>query len=67
MVLESDFCQILQNVALVMAEEMGIIDIIVERNGDQVKLAELSHLTGYDKNLIGMFTRRLMHEWRLQF
>ncbi len=52
----------MQNVALVMAEEMGIIDIIVERKGDQVELAELSHLTGYDKNLIGMFARRLMHK-----
>ncbi len=57
----------MENVALVMAEEMGIIDIIVERKGDQVKLAELSHLTGYDKNLIGMFARRLMHKWRLHF
>ena len=55
--IEPDVFQVLQNVALVMAEEMGLIDTIVERKGNNVTLAELSSMTGYEGNLIGIFAR----------
>ncbi|KAL8952128.1 MAG: hypothetical protein Q9222_001940 [Ikaeria aurantiellina] len=44
--------QVLQNVALLMAEEMHLIDQIVALNGKEVTAFELSHTINYDLGLI---------------
>ena len=52
-------CQVIQNVTLLLAEEMGLIDTIVGKKGVEISLAELSERTGCDGSLIGLFSPKL--------
>lgn len=46
--------QPVQNVAVVMAVEMGLLDILVARPGESVPSKELAHQSAFDETLIGI-------------